>query len=86
MKTPANRLAAVEIRQLIRTKAEGRQLRRESNYVSSTPRCGNCINMQYPLATAKGATTGYVCRLLTSRVESVGLCDHWTGEDGSTLE
>ena len=86
MSTPANRLAVVELRHLKKSTPESKKLRREANYVSSTPRCGNCINFQYALKTARGVSTGYLCRLLVSRVEAVGLCDHWTGEDGSTLE
>lgn len=81
-----NRLANATLRDLKIAKAESKRLRAEANYVNSTPRCGNCINMQLPLTNKHGQTTGKVCRLLACTVQASGLCDWWTGNDGSTLE
>jgi len=84
------RLAKVVLRDLADHKNKSRKLRKDANYVQSTPRCANCINFQLPLriqcADGVKADTGRVCRLLVCRVETNGLCDHWTGHDGSTLE
>ena len=74
------------MRDLKEHRAEARKLRKEAGYVDSTPRCGSCMNMQYPLRNNNETSTGYVCRLLVCRVESTGLCDWWTGHDGSTLD
>lgn len=80
------RLADATLRDLKKTKAESKRLRAEANYVNSTPRCGNCMNMQLPLTNKHGQSTGKVCRLLACTVQASGLCDWWTGNDGSTLE
>ena len=78
--------AVVVLSDLRKHRKEASKLRHEAGYVESTPRCTTCLNLQYPLKTAQGSSTGYVCRLLLSRVKPMGLCDHWTGHDGSTLE
>lgn len=86
IRKPACKLASVVMRDLKEHRAESRKLRKEAGYVDSTPRCGNCMNIQNPLRDNNGTSTGYVCRLLVARVESTGLCDWWTGIDGSTLD
>lgn len=79
-------LANIVLHDLKANRSESRKLKVEANFVNSTPRCGNCINMQYPLENKNGVSTGKVCRLLMCHVVSVSLCDWWTGEDGSTLD
>lgn len=57
-------------------------------YDHNPPRCGTCRDMVPPIHGVPGVSAYRppYCNVLGFPVRVVGVCDHWTGADGCTLE